>query len=140
MPGMGSMADWLRGALEGSAKGTFVGLVESGGEKLAKIKIDAKITVAKDMTDMVEEAMKKAKMPPEAGNLSVEHMDVDYKMEAEGELLWDLAAGRAQSFTMSGPSHANMDMEMKISAQGQNMSIETSMEMSGTTSLSLEVD
>ena len=92
------------------------------------------------MTDMVEEAMKKAKLPPEAGNLSVEHMDVDYKMEAEGELLWNLAAGRAQSFTMSGPSHANMDMEMKISAQGQNMSIETGMEMSGTTSLSLEVN
>jgi hypothetical protein len=140
MPGMGSMSDWLRGSLEGSAKGTFVGLREVDGVKMAVIKLEAKITVSKDMTEVVEEAMKHAKLPPEAGNPSIDHVDIDYKLEAEGELLWDLAAGRAHAFTMSGPSHANMDIAMKIDAGGQNMSIEQSMEMSGTTGLSLKVE
>jgi hypothetical protein len=140
MPGMGSMTDWLRGSLEGTAKGTFVGMEEKGGAKLARIKIEAKINVAKDMTEMIEEMMKKAKLPPEAQNFSFDHMDIDYKLEADGELVWDLAAGRARSFTLSGPSHANMDMTMKIDAGGQSMNIDYGMELSGNTELSLEVE
>lgn len=140
MPGMGSMSDWLRGSLEGSASGTFTSIREVEGEKMAVVKITAKITVSKDMTEIVEEAMKNAKLPPEAGAMVVDHMDIDYKFEGEGELVWDLAAGRAYSFAFSGPSNLNMDMAMKIEAQGQNMSIEYGMEMSGTTGFTLEVE
>jgi hypothetical protein len=139
MPGMGSMGDWLRGALEGSAKATFTGVREVDGAKMAVIKVEAKITVSKDMTDIVQDAMKKAKLPPEAGDLSIDHMDVDYKLDAEGTLMWDIAAGHAHSFEMSGPSHANMDMAMKLSPGGQKMSLEYGMELSGTTSLKVEV-
>ncbi len=78
MPGMGSMSDWLRGSLEGSAKGKFVSTREVGGAKMAVLKITAKITVSKDMTDIVADAMKNAKLPPEAGGLTVDHMDIDY--------------------------------------------------------------
>jgi hypothetical protein len=139
MPGMGSMGDWLRGALEGSAKATFSGVREVDGAKMAVIKLEAKVSVSKDMTDMVQDAMKKAKLPPEAGDLSIDHMDVDYKLEADGELLWDLAAGHAHSFDMTGPSHVNMDMAMKMSPQGTKMSIEYGMEMSGTTELKVAI-
>jgi len=139
MPGMGSMGDWLRGALEGEAKATFASLREVEGTKLAVIKIEAKITVSKDMTEMVQEGMKKAKLPPEAGEMEIDHMDVDYKLEATGELLWDLSGGHVHAFDMSGPSHVNMDMAMNLSPGGQKMSIEYGMEMSGTTSLKVEV-
>jgi hypothetical protein len=139
MPGMGSMGDWLRGALEGTAKATFTGLREVDGAKMAVIKVELKISVSKDMTDIVQDAMKKAKLPPEAGEMTVDHMDVDYKLEAEGTLVWDIAGGHAHSFDMSGPSHVNMDMAMKISPGGQKMSIEYGMELSGTTGLKLEV-
>jgi hypothetical protein len=138
MPGMGSMGDWLRGSLEGSAKATFTGVSEVDGAKVAKIKIEAKITVSKDMTDLVQEAMKKAKLPPEAQNMSFDHMDIDYKLEADGELQWDLGAGRMHSFEMTGPSKVNMDMAMKIEAQGQKMNIGYTMELAGTTSLKVE--
>ena len=140
MPGMGSMSDWLRGALEGTAKCTFVETREIDGRQMGVIRIRAEISVAKDMTEMVEEAMKKADLPPEAQGMSIEHMDIDYKLDAEGELIWYLAAGHAHSFSLSGPSHANMDMSMSIEAGGQQMSIEYGMEMSGTTNLSLEVE
>ena len=136
MPGMSNVSDWLRGAMEGSAKGVFKGVTEEGGTKLGKILITAKLSVSKDMTDIVEEMMKKSKQPVEA---EIDHMDVDFKLEAEGELLWDLAAGRAHSFSISGPSTVNMDMAMKIDAQGQKMEIGYGMEMSGTTGLTLEV-
>src|SRR5258705_6418050 len=135
MPGMGSMADWLRGSLECDAKATFASVRDVDGVKMAVIKLTTKITVSKDMTEMVQEAMKKAKLPPEAGELSIDHMDVDYKLEAEGELVWDIAGGHMHSFDMSGPSHVNMDMAMKMSPGGQKMTIEYGMELSGTTAL-----
>ena len=139
MPGMGSMSDWLRGSLEGSAKGTFASIQEVDGVKLAVLKIVAKITVSKDMTEIVEEAMKNAKLP-EGGQMEVDHMDIDYKFDGEGELRWDLAAGRAHSFTFSGPSNLNMDMSMGLDMQGQKMDIEYGMEFSGNTGLNLEVE
>jgi hypothetical protein len=140
MPGMGSMSDWLRGSMEGSAKGHLTAIKEVDGAKMAFIKVNAKITVSKDMTEIVEEAMKNTKLPPEAGAMEVDHMDIDYKFEGEGELVWDLAAGHAHAFTFSGPSNLNMDMAMKLEAQGQNMSIEYGMEMSGTTGFTVEVE
>lgn len=140
MPGMGSMSDWLRGSMEGTAKGTLTSIKEVDGVKMAVMKITAKITVSKDMTEIVADAMKNQKTPPEVGAMEVDHMDIDYKFEGEGELVWDLAAGRAHSFAFSGPSSLNMDMSMSLEAQGQNMSIEYGMEMSGTTGFTLEVE
>ena len=136
MPGMSNVSDWLRGAMEGSATGKFKGLQEVGGAKMGVIEIVAKISVSKDMTEMIEAMMKKSKQPVP---MEVDHMDVDFKYEAKGELVWDLAAGRAHSFSLSGPSHVNMDMAMKIEAQGTNMNIDYGMELSGNTTLSLEV-
>lgn len=140
MPGMGSMSDWLRGSLEGTASGTFTSIREVEGEKLAVIKIIAKITVSKDMTEIVEDAMKKVDLPEEAQGMQIDHMDIDYKFEGEGELVWDLAAGRVHSFNFSGPSNLNMDMAMKLNAGGQEMSIEYGMEMSGQTGFTLAVE
>jgi hypothetical protein len=60
-------------------------------------------------------------------------MDVDYKLEAEGELVWTCAGGHSHSFTCPGPSHVQMDMAMKMAPQGQKMTIEYGMELSGTT-------
>jgi len=136
MPGMSSVSDWLRGALEGTATGKFKGIREVDGAKMGVIEIVAKISVSKDMTDMVEEAMKKAKQEVQ---MEIDHMDVDFKYEAKGDLVWDLAAGRAHSFNISGPSHVNMDMAMKIEAQGQKMNIDYGMELSGSTELKLDV-
>ena len=136
MPGMSNVSDWLRGALEGSATGKFKGLQTVDGAKMGVIEIVAKISVSKDMTDMVAEMMKKSKQPMP---VEIDHMDVDFKYEAKGELVWDLAAGRAHSFNISGPSKVNMDMAMKVDAQGQKMNIDYGMELSGNTDLKLDV-
>lgn len=136
MAGMGSMSDFLGELLEGEAKGVFTGTREVDGVKLAAIKISFKLTTSKDMTEIVKEAMKNAPMPAEVGEIDFDHMDVDMKMESEGELLWDLTANHARSFSMSGPVTVKMDMGMKMDVQGQSMGFEQTMEMSGTSNMS----
>jgi hypothetical protein len=139
-PGMGgSMNDWLD-EIEGEAKAKFAGMREVGDAKLAVISFTLDVQSAKDMTDVVTEAMKNAKLPPGAGDITVDHMDIEVKLEGEGELLWDLATGHAVAFEMSGPAHMAMDMAMKMSAQGQNLSIEQNMEFSGTTSMTVKFE
>jgi hypothetical protein len=138
--GMSSMSEMLGDMLEGEAKGKFTGMREVGGAKMAVIKVTVKISSSKDMTDIVGEAMKKTKMPAEM-EMKFDHMDIDLKIEGEGELLWNVAAGHAHSFELSGPVHINMDMAMKISPPGQGaMSLEQRMEMSGTSNISAKFD
>jgi hypothetical protein len=133
--GMTSMSEMLGDLLEGEAKGKFTGMRDVGGTKMAVIKITVKISTSKDMTDIVTEAMKKTKLPSEM-EMKFDHMDMDLKIEGEGELVWNVASGHAQSLDFSGPVHVNMDMAMKISPPGQgSMSLEQRMEMSGTTNI-----
>jgi hypothetical protein len=140
MSGMGSLSDWLGELLEGNAKGTFAGTRKVADKEVAVIKVTAKVHGSKDMTDMVSEAMEKAELPPGANDMKIDHMDIEFKMDSEGELLWDLAAGRMHSFEMSGPMTANIDMAMKMSVQGQNLSIEQAMEMSGTSTMTAKAN
>ncbi|MBK7876910.1 MAG: hypothetical protein IPJ77_14385 [Planctomycetes bacterium] len=135
--GMGSMYDYLSDLLEGEAKAKLTDVREEGGAKLAVIKLTVKIASQKDMTDLVKDAMKDQEMP---GGMEIEfdHMDVDFKMEGEGELVWNLKTNQFASFELSGPVHMNMDMAMKISGQGQNMSMEQALEMSGTNTLTVK--
>jgi len=138
--GMGSMSEMLGEMLEGDAKAKFTGLRDVGGAKMAVIKLTMKIASSKDMTDIVKEAMKKQKLPAEM-EMKFDHMDIDLKIDGEGELVWDMAAGHAHSFEMSGPVHVNMDMSMKIKPPGQgDMSVEQRMELSGTTNLSAKFE
>jgi hypothetical protein len=140
MSGMGSLSDWLGEMLEGTAKGKLVATRQVDGAQIAVIKITTKIHGSKDMTEMVSEAMEKAELPPGAGDIEIDHMDVEFKMEGEGELLWNLTAGHMHSFELSGPMNVNIDMAMKMSAQGQNLSIEQAMEMSGTSTMTAKAD
>jgi hypothetical protein len=135
---MGSIADWLSELLEGEATGTFKGTREVDGDELAVIALNVKIDSARDMTDLVKEMMEKMEMPPEAQNMEFDHMDIEYSLEGEGELLWDVKAGRARSFELSGPTRMTMDMGMSIEVPGQGgMEFEQNLEMSGTTTITV---
>lgn len=136
-PGMGSMHDYLSEMLEGEAKAKLSDLREEDGVKFAVIKFTVKIASQKDMTELVKDAMKDQEMP---GGMEIEfdHMDIDFKMEGEGELVWNMKTNHMSSFELSGPVHMNMDMAMKVSGQGQNMSMEQALEMSGTNTLAVK--
>lgn len=137
--GMSNMSDFLSDLLEGEAKATLADVREDGGKKVAAIKFTVKISSSKDMTELVHEAMKNAKLP-EGVEMEVDHVDVDFKLEGEGELLWNLSTNTVRHFELSGPVHMNMDMAMSVDGQGQQMKLEQSMEMSGTTTMSVKAD
>lgn len=129
--GMGSMHDYLSDLLEGECKGSLTDVREEDGKQLAVIKITMKISSSKDMTDLIKEAMSSADTP-EGMDMDFDHMDVEMKLECEGELVWNLAANRVESLELSGPINMNMDMAMKLNMGDRAMDLEQAFEMSGT--------
>lgn len=129
--GMGSMHDYLSDLLEGECKATLSDVREEDGKQLAVIKLTMKISSSKDMTDVVKDAMKDSEKP-EGVEMDFDHMDVDLKLECEGELIWNLAANRVESLELSGPVSMNMDMAMKVAMGDRSMNLEQAFELSGT--------
>lgn len=126
----GSMSDWFAEGLSGTLAGVFEGIREEDGRKLAAIRITFDVKNAVDLTEMMESAMDN--MPPEMGGMEFDHMDMEIAYEGEGLLLWDLGRGLAHSFETSGDFGMLMDMGMSVDAEGQSMTIQMTMEMSGS--------
>jgi hypothetical protein len=131
MEGMGQgMTDMLGESIEGTATGEFKGLQELDGVEVAAIAVKIDVESSNDMTEQVAEQMEK--MAEQVGEMSVEYMDVELDMQAEGTLYWNMATHHAHSFELGGTLHMVMDTAMKMSQGGQEMRIEQMVEMSGT--------
>lgn len=128
----GSMSDWFTEDLKGEVKASFTGTRDVNGKKVGVIALRVDISNAVDLTEMVEAAMEEIELPPEAGDIEFDHMDIEIEFEGEGTLLWDLEGGHAHSLELSGDFALLMNMGMAMSAQGMDMEIEQTMEMSGT--------
>lgn len=128
----GSTSDWFTEDMKGEVTATFSGTRDVDGVQVGVIALILDISNAVDLTDMVEAAMEDMELPPEAGDIEFDHMDIDIEFEGEGTLLWNLAGGHAHSLELSGDFGLLMNMGMAMSAQGMDMEIEQTMEMSGT--------
>jgi hypothetical protein len=140
MPGMDSMGDLndlVGDLLEGTATAEYAGMQEIEGGKYGVIKLKINIESSNDMADKLAEMAQE--MPEGMGEMKVEHMDMEFALEAEGQVLWDVANGQIRMLTLSGKSKVGIDMGMAVSAQGQNMTIENQMAMSGTMDIKLDV-
>ena len=125
------------GELEGEVKATYKGTRDVGGVACGVIALQFKVKSAQDMSDKVAAAMEKQS---QAGvEISVDHMDVVLSLEGEGELLWDLRAGHASSFSMSAKVKNQIDMGMQIGMGEKNMAMERKMDMSGSYELKVGV-
>ena len=143
MMGMSGMQDLSRGMndmlgdlLEGEATGTFKGFQDVDGTNVAAIGITVSIESSNDMTEKVEEAM--GELPIEA-EVAIDYMDVEVEIEGEGVLYWDVEAGHAHSYEMSGSMSFITDMGMSITMGDQDMEMEQTMEMSGTFENSMSI-
>lgn len=128
----GSSADWFQENLDGDVTVSFQGTRENDGGTLAVLSVRFDLENAVDMTEMVQEGMEKVELPPEAEGLEIEHMDLEIAYEGEGQILWDIAAGRAHSMDLSGDFSLIVDYGMSMSAQGMDLNIESTIEMSGS--------
>lgn len=131
--GMENMADMFGDDVEGKCKAQFTGMRDVEGVQLAVVKITIDMKAKTDMTDRVKEQMKEQDLPPEVEGMEFKSVDIEYSLEAEGELLWNVAGGHFHSLDLSGTSGFKSDQSMAIKVQGREMNIDQSMEFSGTT-------
>ncbi len=137
--GMGSMQDWLEGELEGTATGKFAGMREIDGAEYALIEVTISIETAVDMTDKMMEAMDEMEMP-QGAEMEFDHLDLEFQMEAEGQLFWDIKAGHFYSFELTGSTGILVDTGMAMNMGDQEMSIENTVEMSGTITMGAKAE
>jgi hypothetical protein len=140
-PGQGGMdmASML-GEVDGSVMATYQGSREVDGARVGSIKITIAISASNDITDMLQAATEEAEVPENFGDMDIsyDYADVEFELEGEGELLWNLDAGHLHQFELEGDVAMAMDMGMAMSMMGQDMEMEMSMEMSGTIALGAE--
>jgi hypothetical protein len=136
----GSMSDMVGDILEGEASGTFKGYREVDGGKVAVIEVRIDVESSNDMTDAVQEFMDEIELPAEIGEMELDHMEMEFAFEAEGTLLWNVAAGRVHSFELSGDTDLKIDQGISISAQGQDMNMQQTVELSGTMNIAVATE
>ncbi len=131
--GMENMSEMFGDDVEGKSKAQFTGLREVDGTQMAVVKVTIDMKAKTDMTEKVREQMKKGDLPPEVEGMEFDSVDIEYALEAEGELLWDVAGGHFHSLDLSGTTSFKSAQSMSIKVQGRDMKIDQSMEFSGTT-------
>jgi hypothetical protein len=135
---MSNMREMFGDMLEGSATATFSSTREVDGVTVAVVDIEIEIDTARDMSEFLEGVM--GDEMPEGMDFSLDRVDLEFALEAKGELLWNISAGHIYSLNLEGDAAIAMDMEMGMDFGGQSMSMEMSMEMSGTMQTSVTVD
>ncbi len=139
-PGMeqaGDLASMLNADFEGTVSAEYKGIREVEGAKLGEIVITFDVTTAMDLTDEVADMAQD--MPEGMGSMEVERLDIEFAWKGEATILWDVASGHVASAEAHGDQTMRVDSGMKMSMGGQNMSIETAMEMSGKVDTTLKV-
>ena len=132
--------DKFLGDMEGTVTAEYRGNRDEEGVQVAAIHITLAVNSAKDMTDFFREAMKDAEMP-EGMEMTMDYKSVDMEFELEGEatLLWNLAGGHLHSFELNGKATSTIDMSMSMEMESMGkMELEMSMVMKSdsTTTLS----
>jgi hypothetical protein len=136
MDNMGDLNKMLGEMLEGKATAEYKGIEEKDGAKYGVIQLSIEIQSSNDMAEMISESMKEM---PDGTSFEVDHVDVDFKMEATGRVLWDMASRHLGGVDLSGEVGMDMDMGMKVNVQGRSQSVDQTMSMSGTISIQLAV-
>jgi hypothetical protein len=128
----------LIGELEGKFQATFGGTREEGDAQVAVIRLDLEVRSARDLSAMASElaGMMSSKLPPNM-EVEVSALDVEYELEAEGELLWDVQAGLVHALHLSGQMRQIVDTTMTMKQGTKSQTMETSQTFTGTQTFSL---
>jgi len=140
MPGMdnfGDMSDMLGDMLEGEATAEYQGLQDVEGGKYGVIKLKLEIQSNNDMADKLQDMLQE--LPDGMGEMTFDHMDVEFGLEGEGTVLWDTELGMIRKVDLSGKVSMSVDVAMQLKVQGREMAMEQSMTMSGTIAIKLDV-
>ncbi len=107
----------LRANLEGSIKATYKGERDEGGVTVGVIALVCKVQ-SKSETSTDQEGAKATKL-------------YELAFELEGEILWDLKAGRPHSGMLSGRSTVTMDDHTEHEFEGESFSVRQKIVLGG---------
>ena len=136
MPGMDNFGD-MSDMLEGEATAEYQGLQDVEGGKYGVIKLKLEIQSNNDMADKLQDMLQE--LPDGMGEMTFDHMDVEFGLEGEGTVLWDTELGMIRKVDLSGKVSMSVDVAMQLKVQGREMAMEQSMTMSGTIAIKLDV-
>jgi hypothetical protein len=131
----GSLGEDLGDLLEGKCTCTFKGLQEEGGKRLAEISIEIDVATNLDLAEFLDKLVRKAMQEQgmeEMVELSLDTADLDLDFEGTGTLLWNLDAGRMQSFQLNGDATIGVDLAVGVEAEGQSHRVDASLGMVGS--------
>ena len=132
--------DDLGSLFDGECACKFNGTREVGGERLAEIEVRIEGNASVDFADSLEQIIEAlaAELGDEGPDLAIQDATIDLGFEGEGVLSWNLDAGRMSSFYLNGELDLSVELAVSGSAEGQSMSAEVAVDMSGTYSQKVE--
>jgi len=131
----------MLGDFEGDVTAVFEGVREEGDVRVAVINLNIDVSSAKDMTEFMEEMMSAMEMPEGMEiEMDIESMDMEFAIEGEATLLWNLESGLLYGFQLEGEVDQAMDTAMNMSMGEMEQSIEQSMSLSGSQSVTITTD
>ena len=122
--------------LDGDVEATYKGTREVDGVSCGVIAIEFKVHSARDLSDKLPRTVDDSGASSE---LEVEHLKAFLALEGGGELIWDLAAGHARSFSLSARIKNQMELLLKVTNNDKTMDILRKMRMSGTYEMSVAI-
>lgn len=131
---LSSLSSAIGEKLEGEVTAKLTGVKDVDGVSCATIHVTFNVHTSSDMTEQARKMIEKGELPPGVESLEIDHLDLEFKFEGEGDLVWDIAGGHFKSFELSGQSSIKSEQAMKLSVQGRTMEIGETREMSGSTS------
>lgn len=133
---MGSLSGMLAGELEGQARAKLDSVREEDGVRIAVIRLDLEAKSKSDLTETARKALEETDLPPEVEGLVLDELEIEYAFEGEGELLWDLSAGRFRSLSISGAASVESNETMTVTVGGKPVKVVQRRALSGQSSLS----
>ncbi|NOT31123.1 MAG: hypothetical protein HOP15_11800 [Planctomycetes bacterium] len=126
------------GDLHGTFEATYVGTREEDGARVAVIQLKIEGRSAQDMTERMGEMKDKMKEGmPEGIDFDVSAMDLEYELEAEGELLWNLETNLASTLHLSGEMRLIVDLAMNMTMGDKAQSMDMSQTYTGSQTITL---
>ena len=132
----GDLAEVMGRKIEGTARGTFGGVREVGGRRLAEIGLELSVRTHRDRTSTYVAGMPKAERREAR---ALQRVTIEWTFDGGGELLWDLDSGRAESLRIEGREVFTAEIK-KLSTEETDEPMPVSQRITFSGQLDVEVD
>lgn len=129
----GALAEVFGGETKGHVQARHAATRDEGGTALAVIAVEVEIETRRDQTDFARGALSREEL---FEGRAVDHASVQWSFKGSGELVWNVAAGRFETFQLAG--HEEVTLELAIRSPQRETPLVQSVSMAGSLKISAE--